>query len=1254
MLDFVSIRTQTKVTGRKGAEEVTTTVYPEFLVMRSEDLMIRGGDFYAVWDEDNGAWSKDKGVVARIVDAAILDKQSKYPPEMRVEARTMRNFSSNCWSEFVKYCKSLPDSYHDLDAKLVFQDSPVRKDDYSSRRLGYSIKHGKCDSYEEMVSTLYDPEERSKIEWSIGAVLSGDSKKLQKFLVFYGQAGSGKSTMLNIIEMLFQGYCSTFEAKALTGTSNAFALEAFKDNPLVAIQHDGDLSRIEDNTKLNSIVSHEKLIVNEKRKTQYEASFNAFLFMGTNRPVKITDAKSGITRRLIDVRPSNRRLDIQRYTILMSQIPFELGAIASKCLSVYKDMGAEAYDAYRPLDMLGATNDFYNYMSENYDVFAGQDATTLKQAYALYREYCEDSDVKYPLSKTYFKEELKSYFKEFHTRFQLQDGTRPYNVYRGFIESKFGYFHNGVSKVSEQPALKLGCTVSKLDDILAECKAQYAKQDGTPERRWSEVATVLKDLDTTKLHYIQVPSNHIVVDFDIQDEYGSKSLERNLKAAARWPSTYAELSRSGNGVHLHYIYDGDPNELAPVYSDHVEVKVYTGNAALRRKFTECNDIEVATISSGLPKKKGAKMVDFEGLKNEKALRTLIKNNLKKKYHPGTKPSVAFIKSSLDEFHASGKHYDVTDMRPAILSFAAQSTHWSLECLEMVKDMKFHSEDVSEGVPWKKDIIVFYDVEVFPNLFVVVYKQDGEEACNTMINPTPTEIEELCGFKLVGFNNRRYDNHILYARMMGYTNGQLYNLSQKIINGSKNAMFREAYNLSYADVYDFSSKKQSLKKWEIELGIHHKELGLPWDEPVDESLWLEVAAYCVNDVVATEAVFDARQADFRARELLADLSGLTINDTTRMHATRIMFGRERKPQEKFVYTDLSEMFPGYKFEYGKSSYRGEDPSEGGYVYSEPGMYKDVALLDVESMHPTSIEELNLFGPYTERFSDIKNARLAIKHGDYEKAKTMLDGKLAAYLGNEDDASDLSYALKIIINSVYGYTSAKFDCEFKDPRNVDNIVAKRGALFMIDLKNAVQEKGYSVAHIKTDSIKIPNADEEIIRFVTEFGAKYGYRFEHEATYDRFCLVNDAVYICHDESGWHATGAQFAVPYVFKTLFSGAEIEFDDLCETRTVSGTSSLYLDMNEELPEGEHHYVFVGRAGRFTPVKKGSGGGLLLREKDGKYYAVTGTKGFRWMESEMVKSLKRESDIDDSYYKDLASRAVETISQYGDFDIFVKE
>jgi hypothetical protein len=342
--------------------------------------------------------------------------------------------------------------------------------------------------------------------------------------------------------------------------------------------------------------------------------------------------------------------------------------------------------------------------------------------------------------------------------------------------------------------------------------------------------------------------------------------------------------------------------------------------------------------------------------------------------------------------------------------------------------------------------------------------------------------------------------------------------------------------------------------------------------------------------------------------------------------------------------------------GKSSYRGEDPGEGGYVYAEPGMYTDVALLDVASMHPTSIEQLDAFGPYTKNFAALKAARIAIKHKDYNSAGEMLGGVLKPYLKDSKDAEALSYALKIVINIVYGLTSAKFDNPFRDLRNTDNIVAKRGALFMIDLKHAVQEQGFTVAHIKTDSIKIPNATPEIIQFVMQFGLSYGYTFEHEATYDKFCLVNDAVYVAKRGDAWSVVGAQFAHPYVYKTLFSDEEIEFDDLCETKSVT-QGSMYLDFDaagKPMALSNDGMHFVGRTGRFVPVEEGSNGGILWRIKDDKKYAVAGTKGYFWIESTVAKDMGPLLAVDMSYYDNLVDEAIKTIQKFGDLKSFLSK
>jgi predicted DNA-binding protein YlxM (UPF0122 family) len=1318
--------------------------------------MVRGGDFYAIWDENKGLWSTDEMDALYLIDVELRkfaeENKAKYDNNIRV--MYMQDSESGMVDSWHKYCqKQMRDSFHMLDEKLIFANSPVDKKDYASKRLTYPLEPGDCPSYEKLISTLYTPAERHKIEWAIGAIVTGDSKTIQKFLVMYGPAGTGKSTILNIIEQLFQGYYAVFDAKALGSANASFALEAFSSNPLVAIQHDGDLSKIEDNTRLNSLVSHELMTVNEKFKKAYSNSFKAFLFMGTNKPVKITDARSGLIRRLIDVTPSGDKLNPREYKKAVNHIKFELGAIASHCQEVYlSDPGA--YDDYVPTAMMGASNDFYNFILDSYYVFRREDQTTLKAAWEMYKVYCEDAKITYPFSQRVFKEELKNYFRDFQEKVDYDDGSRVRSLYSGFRYDKFEEDKKEAIIEATKPKpslLGLDAKESIFDKEYAGCPAQYATIKGTPSKKWDNVTGRLSEIDTSMLHYVKVPENHIVIDFDIPDDNGGKSLERNLEAASTWPPTYTELSKSGAGVHLHYIYSGDVSKLSRIYDDHIEVKVFTGNSSLRRKLTKCNDLPIATISSGLPLKGEDKMVNFDTVLNEKAIRTTIKRNLNKEYHSSTRCSIDFIDKVLNDAYENGMKYDVSDMKNAVFAFAAGSTNQAPYCIKLVNKMKFKSEEPSLPVEESDDTpIIFYDIEVFPNLFLVNWKVQGEgKPVVRLINPKPSDIEQLLRYRLIGFNNLSYDNHMIYACLMGYNNEQLYKLSGKLVNKDKaiqrKAKFSEAYNLSYTDVYDFAATKQSLKKWEIELGIHHQELGLPWDEPVPEERWVEVAEYCDNDVIATEAVFNHLQGDFTARRILADLAGLTVNHSTNTLTGKIIFGNNRKPQGAFCWRNMAEpvheldeervkflkeaapemmavthgpaksllpYFPGYKFENGKSIYKGIEAGEGGLVITNPGMWFNVALLDVMSMHPHSAIMETLFGvEFTRRFREIVYGRVHIKHEAWDEVNNILDGKLTPYIqkviDGEMSSKDLATALKIAINSVYGLTAASFETLFRDPRNKDNIVAKRGALFMIDLKEFVESKGFVVAHIKTDSIKIPNATPEIIQEVMDFGKRYGYTFEHEATYDRMCLVNKAVYIAKyadaescerlygyipgdnkKKSGkWTATGTQFQIPYVFKTLFSKEDIIFEDMCEVKEVKG-SAIYLDMNETLPdvssyekelkqlrkddiqhsrqqtlvdliEEGHDRHFVGRIGNFCPVKPGCGGGELVKSmKDNfgntKYDSVNGANGYRWLEAEMIRTLGLEANIDKSYYNKLVDDAVDTISKYGDFEHFVSE
>lgn len=1374
MLDFVRISTRSK---KQGVVEI----YPNFLMKKSTDLMIRGGDFYAVWIEETGLWSTDEQDVIDMIDRDLTSFTKQYREtsgDCSIHTLYMWDSTSGMIDDWHKYCqRQLRDNYHPLDEELIFSNMETKKTDYASKKLSYPLEKGEISAYDKLISTLYSEDERRKIEWAIGAIVTGDSKYIQKFMVLYGAAGTGKSTILNIIQALFEGYYSVFDAKALGSSNNSFALEAFKTNPLVAIQHDGDLSKIEDNTRLNSLVSHELMTVNEKFKSAYSNRFNAFLFMGTNKPVKITDGKSGLIRRLIDVSPSGNKLNPSEYKEVMNQVNFELGAIAYHCKEVYEE-NPGAFDNYTPIGMLGASNDFYNFIADSFRVFKKNDGATLKTAWEMYKNYCEEARVPYPFSQRTFKEELKNYFREFNENFDDTTGSR--NTYSGFRSDIFEKRSGGVEKKKDDHDkanwLIFGTNKSVFDKESAEYPAQYANENEIPIKPWDKVRTKLSDLDTSKLHYVKIPENHIVIDFDLKDENGNKSFEKNLEAARKWPATYAEVSKGGAGIHLHYLYSGDVSKLNRIYDKDIEVKVFSGKSSLRRKLTLCTALEIATISSGLPIKE-EKVISTDIIQSEKGLRTTIKKCLNKEIHPqGTKPNVDFIYKVLEDAYNSGTSYDVSDMKNSVFAFAAQSSNQSETCMKLVNKMKFKSEDRAPNITTSEDKpIIFFDCEVFPNLFLVNWKFQGKgKPIVRLINPRPSDIEELVRYRLIGFNCRQYDNHMLWGCMLGYDNHQLFELSQSIINTKKGekkkCTFGEAYNLSYTDVYDFASagNKKSLKKLEIEMnnkandpnskmdddlremlkGIKHHELGLKWDEPVPEDLWEKVAEYCDDDVIATEASFNYLKSDWTARQILADLAGMSVNDTTNTLTTRFIFGNNKKPQSEFHYRNLAEpvfeldeethdfleeacpemmsqthgeagsllpYFPGYRYENGVSIYRGEEVGEGGYVYAETGMYGNVALLDIASMHPHSTIAEVLFGvKFTKAFRDIVEGRVSIKHKAWEEVNNILDGKLTPYIqkviDGEMSAKDLANALKTAINSVYGLTSAKFENAFRDIRNKDNIVAKRGALFMVDLKNEVQKRGFKVAHIKTDSIKIPDATPEIIKFVMDFGKRYGYTFEHEATYDRMCLVNNAVYIAkyknpeeckemygyipgdnsdHVDDPWTATGAQFAVPYVFKTLFSKEPVNTRDMCETFSVK--SALYLDMNEKLPDVSdyekrlgkieadykkgkisdtlfepesielqekisegHDYHFVGKVGEFCPVKPGKGGGVLVREQNGKYYAATGTTGYRWTESEKMLNGGNEEFIDRSFYDKLVDDAVESVSKYGDFEWFVSD
>lgn len=1235
-MDFVEVIAHKNVSNRRTCDY---KIVPSFKYGYVQDLVVRGKAFYAFWT--GKSWSTDINDLIVAVDSEVKEKyvetKNKFPNAV-VNASYMRDYESQVRTNFENYVKMSPNSDKKFNTHILFKDHDVVREDYATTQLSYTPEELNTPSFDEMMDVLYDKVELEKIMWFMGAALTNNMKDIQKFMYLYGGKGTGKGTVIDIFKMVFEGYYAEIDLAKLTGGSE-FATAQVQEVPIL-VDSDSDISKIKQDVNLLKLTAHEPLAVNKKYQSQYEVTFEGLLITASNQRYKVGNVDSGINRRAVVVEPSNRKIPLDKYRKLKKQIKFELPGIAMKSMSIFNEQGPAYYDSETDVDMMMATDLMFSFVRENATLLG--DPTTLKQASELYKLYLEDLGYDTTGYKRKLKNELQRYYDSFDERGRIIDGVRTRNVYSGFKRSLV--FPDEVKKDVTELTLELNSSISQFEAIGALYPAQLANSSGTPQKAWSEVTGTLKDIDTTQLHYVRVPKNHIVIDFDIKNEKGEKDRTLNLRRAAEFPPTYSEYSKGGEGVHLHYIYDGDVDKLSSVYEPGIEVKVFSGKMSLRRKLSKCNDLEVATISSGLPIKEEEKLVyqDIgEMVWNEAKMRTAIKKNLKKEYHPATKPSMDFIAHIFSQAEESGVEYDLTDMRNDILVFASRSSHQPSECIKIANKINYSTVKVDE--PTAKKLVYddselyFFDIEVYPNLLIVCWKKHGIDEITTWFNPTPAQIEWLTSKPLVAFNNRRYDNHILYGRLVGDDNLEMFKRSSHIV-GDGSGMLSGAYDLSYADIYEYTVKKQSLKKWEVELGIKHDEFELPWDQPLDEKDWQRAGEYCANDVIAAEAVFEATYEDYVARKMLAALSGLPMNAKTQEHAAAFLFGNDKRPQDKFIHTDLSEEFPGYKFEFGKSTYRGEEPGEGGYVYSNPGVHKNAVEIDVASMHPSSMIALNYLGPYTQRFKDLKQSRVFIKHGEFDKASKMFEGKLAPYLTEGENAKALADALKRIINIVYGMSSAKYDNKFREPKNLDNVVAKRGALFMISLKHIVQDAGYEVVHIKTDSIKIANVDDDIINIVIDYGKKYGYDFEVEHIFERLALVNKAVLIgkVEDndkwgrESGkWEAIGSEFAEPYVYKTIFTQEDIEEIDFATTKQVKST--MYI--------GDE---FVGKVGQVYASKTGQElKKIQVRNGEESLAYVTGTKGFNWR---LYSDWHGKEDVDMSYYDGLVKDAVSDIAK----------
>lgn len=187
------------------------------------------------------------------------------------------------------------------------------------------------------------------------------------------------------------------------------------------------------------------------------------------------------------------------------------------------------------------------------------------------------------------------------------------------------------------------------------------------------------------------------------------------------------------------------------------------------------------------------------------------------------------------------------------------------------------------------------------------------------------------------------------------------------------------------------------------------------------------------------------------------------------------------------------------------------SPGGYVMnSEPGLYKNVIVLDFKSLYPSIIRTF-LIDPIglIEGLADPENAVAGYHEAFFSRTEHHLP-KLIDHLWQARDEAKAakdkmrSQAIKIIMNSFYGVLGST-GCRFYDPRLASSITL-RGHDIMLKTRAEIERLGFKVIYGDTDSTFVALNDE----FDTQLCQQTGRDLERHVNdfWQNYCENNDGL--------------------------------------------------------------------------------------------------------------------------------------------------
>lgn len=394
----------------------------------------------------------------------------------------------------------------------------------------------------------------------------------------------------------------------------------------------------------------------------------------------------------------------------------------------------------------------------------------------------------------------------------------------------------------------------------------------------------------------------------------------------------------------------------------------------------------------------------------------------------------------------------------------------------------------------KDHLV-YDVEVFAKNSMAVFKDlEGKtvkvfsSSLDGLGEYIDRGIVDLHGYKnleefikdkvLIGYNNYHYDDYILYAMVLvgrgQFEHDVIKAWNDSIIGNGSLVNMRKIDNKTIDCFQQVDISKPSLKKIECNMGksIIESSVDFRLERELTPKENFETLKYCEYDVLNTLEVYKMRHEYFDSKKSVVDmLEDEDLKEKAMTWNTTSIVGQLLKPKNRlrqgmhvedrflnYVDSEVLDMWRELSTAYGDFNFKKKKVVReefgnviefgwGGLHGAPKGFVKaqDIKLMDVNSMYPNILINLDGLQDKTETYKTILDRRLKLKREGKKKEQA---------------------PLKLILNSCYGLLNNQYS-QLNNPYLAYSICIN-GQIAVYELAKRLAHVGARVLNINTDGV------------------------------------------------------------------------------------------------------------------------------------------------------------------------------------------